>query len=45
MEGGFDLDDNKFELDEQNCIVVLPEWTEISVSDPQLPGEVGIFDD
>ena len=40
MEGGFDVGAANFEFEEQNRIVVLPEWTEINLDDPDIPPEV-----
>ena len=40
VEGGFDVDDKKYEFEEINTIVVLPEWAEFPASDTSLPGEV-----
>ena len=40
VEGGFETDEKKYEVEEINSIVVLPEWTEITLPNPDLPGEV-----
>lgn len=42
MEGGFKVDEKQYDIQERNCIVVLPEWKEISLNDPDLPVEVCI---
>ena len=43
MEGGFDVGAANFEFEEQNTIVVLPEWTEISLDNSEIPQEVHKF--
>ena len=40
VEGGFDLDDRKYEIEEINSIVVMPDWTEIPLPNSDLPAEV-----
>ena len=40
VEGGFDLDEKRYEFEEHNQIVVLPDWTEIPLTDPAIPAEV-----
>ena len=42
MEGGFDVDDKKYEFEDQNSIVLLPDWTVFPLTDPNLPGAVSI---
>ncbi len=41
VEGGFDLGEAKYEIEEVNTITVLPDWTEIPLNSSELPGEVG----
>jgi hypothetical protein len=40
MEGGFDLDSKRFNIQEKNTLVVLPSWTELALDDPSLPFQV-----
>ncbi len=40
MEGGFDVGVANYEFEEHNSIVVLPEWKEIPLDDPEIPPEV-----
>ena len=40
MEGGFDLGEARYEIEEVNTITVLPDWTEIPLNSSELPGEV-----
>jgi len=40
VEGGFSLDEKNYTYDEDNSIVVLPEWTKIPLTDPNIPPEV-----
>ena len=44
VEGGFDTDEKKYEVEEINSVVVLPDWTEITLPNPDLPGEVSSID-
>ncbi|KAK7487678.1 hypothetical protein BaRGS_00021097 [Batillaria attramentaria] len=37
VEGGFQVDDKKFVFEEQTAVVVLPQWHEISLPNPDLP--------
>nr|KAG5700196.1 hypothetical protein BaRGS_011039 [Batillaria attramentaria] len=40
VEGGFQVDDKKFVFEEQTAVVVLPQWHEISLPNPDLPEQV-----
>ncbi|KAL3861427.1 hypothetical protein ACJMK2_007461 [Sinanodonta woodiana] len=40
VEGGFQVDDKKFEFVEDNSIVVLPAWTNIKLNDAEIPDMV-----
>lgn len=41
LEGGFSLKDNDvYEIEESNKLVVLPNWTEIPLTDPCIPAQV-----
>ena len=42
IEGGFDTDEPKYEVEEQNSIMVLPDWQVIQLDDPSLPPEVQV---
>ena len=42
VEGGFDSDQQQYEIEEINEVVVLPDWTQIPLTDPSLPPEVVI---
>merc|ERR1712227_584051 len=37
IEGGFDLDAKNYTYEEENNIAVLPEWTRIPLTDPNIP--------
>ena len=41
IEGGFNLDEHNYEVEETNTIVVMPSWKDIPLTDPELPVEVG----
>lgn len=40
VEGGFDTDEPKYDIEEQNTVVVLPEWKVLQLDDPTLPPQV-----
>ncbi len=40
VEGGFDVDNKKFEYEEHHSVVVLPDWIIIPLPDTALPAEV-----
>ena len=40
VEGGFETDDKKYETEEQNCVVVMPDWQVLDLGDASLPPEV-----
>lgn len=40
VDGGFASDENKYKVDEDNSVVILPEWDVISLPDETLPPEV-----
>lgn len=42
LEGGFNPDEKKYVFEEQNSVVVLPEWTVIPLDTPDLPDIVQI---
>ncbi|KAK2193829.1 hypothetical protein NP493_5g12009 [Ridgeia piscesae] len=42
VEGGFNLDENKYEVEEVNTIIVMPSWKDIPLTDSELPVEVQI---
>jgi len=43
VEGGFNLDENKYEVEEVNTIIVMPSWKDIPLTDSELPVEVGVY--
>ncbi|ELT92166.1 hypothetical protein CAPTEDRAFT_182887 [Capitella teleta] len=40
VDGGFDLDSKKFDVQEQNTLVQLPSWTEYALDEPSIPFQV-----
>ncbi|XP_072040059.1 ubiquitin carboxyl-terminal hydrolase 5-like isoform X2 [Amphiura filiformis] len=41
VEGGFDVEDqNEYDYQDENSIVILPEWDEVPLSNPDLPEKV-----
>ncbi len=41
MEGGFDVEDqNEYDYHDENSVVILPEWDEVPLSNPDLPEKV-----
>ena len=44
VTGGFDVGASNFEFDEVNTLVVLPEWKEIGLDDPDIPPEVEAYE-
>ena len=42
IEGGFDTDEKKYEIEEDNSVVVLPDWTVLPTNDTNLPGEIQV---
>ena len=40
VEGGFDLQNKKYDIQESYTIVVLPDWTVLQLSDPDIPPQV-----
>ena len=43
VEGGFQTDDKKFTFEENNSVVVLPDWKIFPLPDPELPQIVSTF--
>ena len=41
VEGGFQTDEKKFTFEENNSVVVLPDWKIFPLPDPELPQIVG----
>lgn len=40
VEGGFDSNETKFEFEDENSVVILPEWKVLPLPDDKLPGMV-----
>ena len=43
VQGGFDSNDSKYETEDVNSLVVLPEWKEFPLPDESLPPMVGLI--
>ena len=43
VEGGYDSTDTQYEFEDENSVVVLPEWTRFTLPDDKLPGMVTVL--
>jgi len=41
MEGGFQGNEKKYDIEELYSVVVMPGWTEINLTSPDIPAQVG----
>ena len=43
VEGGFEVDEKKYEYEENNAVMLLPDWTSFPLPNKDLPPEVGFL--